>query len=108
MSFNQVKSHILIMESLPDVKIVFYFVSWEESNQKHDSFSGLFNKSQSSSAFAGKLNDTKGINQNIFYKNYGLKGHSIKKCYKLMAYPKDFKPRSEVNRTSFAVGNPPC
>lgn len=30
-------------------------------------------------------------------KNNGLKGHLIEKCYKLIGYPKDFKPKSEYN-----------
>lgn len=34
-SFNQVKSHILIMEPLPKVKIAFSIVSREESNKKN-------------------------------------------------------------------------
>ena len=43
-SSNQVKSNILIMEPLPDVKIAFSIVSREESNQKHGYVSTLSNK----------------------------------------------------------------
>lgn len=102
-SYNQVKSHILIMEPLPDVRTAFSIISREESNQKHGNVSILSNKNQHSSAFAGKFSDNKkfkGRNQNLICKNCGIKGHTIEKFYKLIGYPKDFKPKSEFNKSS--------
>ena len=43
-SFNQVKSHILIIEPFPDIKTAFSVVSREESNQKHGFVSSSSNK----------------------------------------------------------------
>lgn len=34
---------------------------------------------------------------NLQCKNDGLKGHLIEKCYKLIGYPKGFKPNSDFN-----------
>lgn len=42
-SYNQVKSHILLMDHLPGVKIVFSIISHEESLQRN----GLFSNTQS-------------------------------------------------------------
>lgn len=36
-SFNQVKSHILLMDHLPNVKVAFSIVSREDSHQKNGS-----------------------------------------------------------------------
>lgn len=50
--------------------------------------------------FNRKFNDpkrNKGRNMNIQCKNCGIKGNSIDKCYKLIGYPKDYKPRSEFS-----------
>lgn len=33
-------------------------------------------------------------------KNYGIKGHTIEKCYKRIGYPKDFKSKSDFNKVS--------
>lgn len=93
--FNQVKSHILIMEPLSGVKITFKLSLGMSLIKKHSSISTLTNKSQSPT-FAGKINDTrkfKNKNQSHVCKNCGLKGHSIEKCYKLIGYPNDYKPR---------------
>lgn len=105
-SYNQVNSQISIMEPVPNVKTDFSVVSREDSNQKHGSIS-IWTNSNHSSAFFGKLNDVRKFktrNYGLDYKNYGLKGHRIKKCYKLIGYPKDYKPRVEFNKTSYVSG----
>ena len=98
-SFNQVKSHILLMEPLPNVKTAFSLVSREESNQKHISHSNSNTKTQPS-AFVSKFNNQR--NNKVRgpipqCKNCGLKGHSIEKCFKIIGYPKDYKPKSDSN-----------
>ena len=104
-TYSQVKSHILLIDPLPTVKTAFSIVSREESHLRNCSFSSQsVNKNQTSvSAFNSKFNDqkkNKGRNpnyQNIQCKNCGIKGHTIDKCYKLIGFPKDFKPRSDFN-----------
>ncbi|XP_052622644.1 uncharacterized protein LOC111911314 [Lactuca sativa] len=66
-SFNQVKSHILLLDPLPNVKTAFSIVSREESHQKNEALTSISN------------------------------GHLIDRCYKLIGYPKDFKPRNKLN-----------
>lgn len=85
------------MEPLPTVKTAFSLVSREESNQKHgfNSNSSSNNKPQSStfvSQFADQ-NKVKGKSQILQCKNYGLQGHSTEKCFKIIGYPKDYKPK---------------
>ena len=108
-SYNQVKSHILLMEPLPTVKSAFSILSREESLQKGGSMSSSSSK-PGPSAFASKFNNNKfnsntnntnrSRNQNNqipVCKHCNIKGHTIDKCYKLVGYPKDFKPRSDFS-----------
>lgn len=93
------------MEPLPKAKISFSIVSREESNQKNGSISNVSNKGQTFS-FVGKFNDPKrlrGRNQNLQCKHYGIKGHTIGKCYKLVEFPKDIKPKIDFNKSSGSV-----
>lgn len=65
--------------------------------------SNTVNKSQTPTVFKSKFNDNrrnKGPNQNIQWKSCGIKGHTIKKCYKLAGYPKEFKLRNRYNKNS--------
>lgn len=103
-SYNKVKSHILLMDPLPNVKVAFSIVSREESHQKQNSFKNpsIVSKTQTS-AFSSRVNNqrrnkTKGPIPQC--KNYGLKGHSIEKCFKLIGYPKEYKPKSDFNNTN--------
>ncbi|KAL7606770.1 hypothetical protein Lser_V15G19081 [Lactuca serriola] len=107
-SYNQVKNHILLMEPLPNVKTTFSMLSKEESLQRNNYLSSLqssqpSSKSQStafSSRFKNRFNSNnsnKNKNQIVQCKNFGIKGHLIEKCHKLLGYPKDFKPRGESN-----------
>lgn len=113
-SFNQVKSHILLTDPLPNVKTAFAIVSREESNQRGGSSSSVSTNKSQPTAFFGKLNDQKRgklRNPNLQCKHCGAKGHTIERCYKLIGFPKDFKSRSDSqNNTSFsgnkAVGPP--
>lgn len=103
-SFNQVKSHVLLMDPLPNVRSAFSIISREESRQKNGSLTNNMGTSQPA-AFNSKTNDfkrNKGRNLNLQCKNCGAKGHTIERCYKLIGYPKDFKPRTETNsQTTF-------
>ena len=102
-SYNQVKSHILLMEPLPDVKTAYSILSREESFQKGSvSTSGTKpSNSAFNSKFNNKLNSTNKnrnqSNQSLQCKNCGIKGHTIDRCYKLIGYPKDFKPRNDFS-----------
>ena len=67
-SYSQVKSHILLMDPLPNVKTAFSIVSREESLQRNGSLTSLqasqsVNKSQSST-FNSKFNNKTNVNKN--------------------------------------------
>ena len=63
--FNQVTSHIILMDPLPNVKSALSIVSREESHQKNGSLSCSFNVSKSqSSAFNSRFNDKMNQNSN--------------------------------------------
>lgn len=47
--------------------------------------------------FKRNQNQNRSRNPNLQCKNDGLKGHLIEKCYKLIGYPKGFKPKSDFN-----------
>lgn len=83
------------MEPLPDVKIASSVVSCEESHQKGGFFTQTSIKSQATAFFFSKFNDQKRNktfgNTSLQSKHCGLKGHVIKRCFKLNGYPKDFK-----------------
>ena len=88
-----------------------FLLCLEKSLIKNGSSSVQSNKSSSSSAFAGKINDNrkfKGRNQNLVCKNYGIKGHTIEKCNKLIGYPKDFKYKYDFNKVSSSGTAFPC
>ncbi|XP_052622581.1 retrovirus-related Pol polyprotein from transposon RE2 isoform X2 [Lactuca sativa] len=112
-SYSQVKSHILLMDPLPNVKTAFSIVSREESLQRNGSLTSLqasqsVNKSQSSalnSKFNNKTNFNKNKGQTVQCKNCGIKGHTIEKCYKIIGYPKDFRLRNETNNQNNFVKN---
>ena len=67
-SYSQVKSYILLMDPLPNVKTAFSIVSREESLQRNGSLTSLqasqsVNKSQSST-FNSKFNNKINVNKN--------------------------------------------
>lgn len=92
------------MDPLPSVKTAFSIISREESLQRNASLSSdsqPVSKSQPSafnSKFNNKFSGNKSKGPVVQCKNCGLKGHTIEKCYKLIGYPKDFKPRSDTNQ----------
>ncbi|KAI3499188.1 hypothetical protein L1887_34981 [Cichorium endivia] len=100
-SFNQVKSHILLMDPLPNVRSAFSIISREESRQKNGSLSSNTNTNSQPAAFNSKSNfkPNKGKNQNLQCKHCGVKGHTIERCYKLIGYPKDFKFKNDSNNS---------
>lgn len=113
-SFNQVESHILLMDLLRNVKSAFSIVSREESHLKNGTLSSSSNVTKTqSSTFNNRVSDkknqntisNKGRNQNLQCRNCGLKGHLIEKCYKLIGYPKDFKFRNETNNDNMRSQN---
>ncbi|XP_042752826.1 uncharacterized protein LOC111921163 isoform X2 [Lactuca sativa] len=105
--YNQVKSHILLMEPLPNVKTAFSILSREESLQKNGSLSSVSSSKPQVFVFNSKVTDSKrGQGQNRFRnqglqcKHCNLKGRTIKRCYKLIGYPKDFKPKNDNNNNN--------
>lgn len=109
-TFNQVKSHILLMEPLPNVRAAFSIIYREESNQKNGSLNSNTARTQTqNSAFVAKTGDQKrfkGKNTNLQCKHCGLKGHTIERCYKLIGFPKDFKSKNDVfNSNKTVVSN---
>ncbi|XP_023771360.1 uncharacterized protein LOC111920014 [Lactuca sativa] len=68
--YNQVKSHILLMEPLPNVKSAFFILSREESLQKNGSLGSTVSSKPQVSMFNSKVNDFKrGQNQDFKFKN---------------------------------------
>lgn len=88
------------MKPLLFVKSTISLVSHEESFTKHGPNLLIYNHKTSSSVFVSKFVDQKKSNckGNIQQcKNCGIKGRSIEKCFKLIGYPKDYKPISKLN-----------
>lgn len=87
-----------------------FWVCWgKSSHQMNGSLTYSSNVSKlQSSTFNSRFNDRKnhnsnpnrGRNQNLQRKNCGLKVHLIEKCYMLIAYPRDFIPRSEYDNSN--------
>ncbi|KAI3781572.1 hypothetical protein L2E82_11589 [Cichorium intybus] len=95
-SYSSIRSNILMHEQLPNVQSAFATISREES-LKNSSCVDNGNKSQNS-VFVAKGPDFKrknGKNLNLVCKHCNMKGHTIERCYKLIGFPKDFKPRNE-------------
>lgn len=93
-SFNQVKSHILLMEPLPNVRTAFSIISREESFQKNGLLSRNPLKVQTS-VFNSRFNDSRNNKhrsqtQHLQCIHCGIKGHTINRCYKLIGYAKDY------------------
>ncbi|KAI3520153.1 hypothetical protein L1887_09386 [Cichorium endivia] len=95
-TYSQIRSNILMHETLPSVQSAFSTISREES-LKGSSVPVGSSKSQSS-VFVSKGPDLKkqnGKGSNLICKHCNMKGHTIERCYKLIGFPKDFKPRNE-------------
>ncbi|KAI3521421.1 hypothetical protein L1887_10887 [Cichorium endivia] len=95
-SFSSIRSNILMQEQLPSVQSAFATISREES-LKNSSSVGNSSKSQNS-VFVAKGPDVKRKNVknlNLICKHCNMKGHTIERCYKLIGFPKDFKPRND-------------
>ncbi|KAI3500537.1 hypothetical protein L1887_36359 [Cichorium endivia] len=95
-NYSSIRSNILMQEQLPSVQSAFATISREESLKNSSSVANI-NKIQNS-VFVAKTPDFKkknGKNVNLVCKHCNMKGHTIERCYKLIGFPKDFKPRNE-------------
>ncbi|GJW50861.1 ribonuclease H-like domain-containing protein [Tanacetum coccineum] len=109
--YQPIRSSILTREILPEVKDDFVIISREDSHRGMPTSSVKTEKPQVS-AFVSRTNDnnikrTNGTNGNwsnnngsnvnignydrLLCKNYGLKGHTIDRCFEIIAYPPGFK-----------------
>lgn len=101
-SYSQIRSNILMLETLPTVQSAFSTISREESHKGSSSNNSTSSKSQAS-VFASKgpdnkdKNNNRGPNPNLICKHCNCKGHTIDRCYKLVGYPKDFKSKKPSN-----------
>ncbi|KAI3781841.1 hypothetical protein L2E82_11867 [Cichorium intybus] len=100
-TFNQVKSHILLMKPLPNVRTAFSIISREESFQKNGSLSSNQLKVQTSvfnSRFKdSRNNENRSQTQLLQCKHCGIKGHTIDRCNKVVGYPKDYKHKNNFS-----------
>ncbi|KAI3753423.1 hypothetical protein L2E82_25475 [Cichorium intybus] len=106
-SYSSIRSNILMQEKLPSVQSAFATISREESLKSSSSVSNS-SKSQSS-VFVAKGPDVKkkfgNKNVALICKHCNMKGHTIERCYKLIGFPKDFKPRNDDNSQNNSAVN---
>nr|GEV79334.1 hypothetical protein [Tanacetum cinerariifolium] len=112
--FSNVRSSILITKPLPDVKYAFATLCIDESHKvKNVHF--VVNKSSSSSAFLSKSNNewsankfnqnnyirrfNRGHNPNLVCKHCIMTGHTIDRCFELLAYPTWYKKNYKDNNS---------
>ncbi|GKE74125.1 ribonuclease H-like domain-containing protein, partial [Tanacetum coccineum] len=100
--YQPIRSSLLTREILPEVKDAFVIISREESHKGIPPSSVKTDKPQVS-AFVSRQNDNNrnrnnnwsnnGNNVNRVYydsflcKNYGLKGHTVDRCFEIIGYP---------------------
>ncbi|KAI3788114.1 hypothetical protein L2E82_00783 [Cichorium intybus] len=105
-SYSSIRSNILMQEQLPSVQSAFATISREESLRSSYSV-GNSSKSQNS-VFIAKGPDAKKKNVrnlNLICKHCNMKGHTIERCYKLIGFPKDFKPRNDGSSQNKSSAN---
>ncbi|GJZ68778.1 ribonuclease H-like domain-containing protein [Tanacetum coccineum] len=113
--YQPIRSSILTREIFPEAKDAFVIISREESHRGIPASSSKTEKPQVS-VFNSKVNDNNkrkgsgnwsngnnsgnwstGNNSNmgnydsLLCKNYGLKGHTVDRCYEIISYPPGFK-----------------
>ncbi|GJY14766.1 putative RNA-directed DNA polymerase [Tanacetum coccineum] len=129
--FNVVRSSILIIEPLPDVKSSYATLSRDESHRVNN-VHYVVNKTSSSSTFMSRSSNdwstnisnqgnqnnqnkrfNRGPNPNLVYKHCNMIGHTVDRCFELVGYPAGFKknfkcynPKATINNVSTcSVGN---
>ncbi|GKD55910.1 ribonuclease H-like domain-containing protein, partial [Tanacetum coccineum] len=109
--YQYVRSNILTREILPEAKDTFVIIFREESHRGIPA-SFVKTKKPQASAFVSRSNDNNrnrpnntngnwsnsnsnnGNKENydsLLCKNYGLKGHTIERCFEIIGYPSGFK-----------------
>ncbi|GJX74218.1 ribonuclease H-like domain-containing protein [Tanacetum coccineum] len=86
-----IRSSLLTQTELPDVKDTFVIVCRKESHR------GL------GSGFSNQNN--KGQYNSLSCKNYGMKGHTIDRCFEIIGYPNGFKRNQNGKSVSNNKGN---
>nr|GEV45954.1 retrotransposon protein, putative, unclassified [Tanacetum cinerariifolium] len=126
-TYMQIRSSILSKETLPDVRIVYATISWEESHRV--AFGSIAGSSQRNrtSAFVSNVpikntfqrnqtsnngprtnnvNNNKQGGSGLVCEHYDFNGHTIDRCFKLIGYPADFgKKKSRQNFKNRNVSN---
>ncbi|GKD26414.1 hypothetical protein Tco_1232628 [Tanacetum coccineum] len=116
--YQPIRNSVLTREVLPEVKDAFVILAREESHRGIPATTVKFDKPQAS-VFVSRVNDVKRFNSNanwnngntsnnyrgnynsLLCKNYGLKWHTIERCFEIIGYPPGFKrnPDLKVNGT---------
>ncbi|GKB71616.1 ribonuclease H-like domain-containing protein [Tanacetum coccineum] len=125
--YQPVRSSIVTREILPEAKYAFVIISREESHRGMPSGS----VKTEASAFVSRSydhnrrrpnntngnwsnnngnNGNKGNYDSLLCKNYGLKGHTIERCFEIIGYPSGFKRNPNLkpsgsfnnNKTNFS------
>ncbi|GJU79874.1 ribonuclease H-like domain-containing protein [Tanacetum coccineum] len=120
-TYMQIRSFILSIENLPDVRSAYAIISSEESHRiatgsvsgtsqrsQTSAFNinalnrGNFQRSQTSTSFSRPSNNDRpndngnrrtARGSNLVCENYGFNGHTIEKCFKIIRYPADLRKR---------------
>ncbi|GKB97306.1 hypothetical protein Tco_0983443, partial [Tanacetum coccineum] len=117
--YQPIRSNILTMEILPEVKDAFVIISKEGSHKGMPANSVKTEKPQAS-AFVSRSYDNnrkrtnttngnwsnnngnnvnRGNYENLLCKNYGLKCHTIDRCFEIIGYPPGFKRNPNLKPT---------
>ncbi|GJT07068.1 hypothetical protein Tco_0841530 [Tanacetum coccineum] len=118
--YQPITSNILTREILSEVKDAFVIVSKEESHRGIPPSTVKTDKPQVSTFVSRKNNNNRNINNNwsnngnnvnkgsydnLLCKNYGLKGHTIDRCFEIIGYPPDFKRNLNFKPTNSINNN---
>ncbi|GKC36967.1 ribonuclease H-like domain-containing protein [Tanacetum coccineum] len=129
-SYMQIRSSIFSREVLPDVRSAYGTISSEESHrvaagsiagssQRNQAFAFVSNVPYSQNIQRNNQNNNNGpsrpnnLNNNkqgggsaLVCENYGFKGHTIDRCFKIIGYPADFgKKKSGQNFKKQNISN---
>ncbi|GJX85987.1 hypothetical protein Tco_0336761, partial [Tanacetum coccineum] len=104
--YASVRSNILIIDPIPDVKSAFATMSRDESHRN----SNVHSAKSSSTVYVSKNNNDWSINRNnqnrksnrgpntgLVCKHCNMTGHSVDRCFELIGYPPGFKRNPTVN-----------